>query len=140
MKLLTCAAVLLSMTALAEAQGKGKGKDKDKGNPPAARVDVNIRFGSVEVSAIRGYYTGAPGKLPGALSKGDLPPGLEKQLVRNGQLPPGLRTKLQPLPPDLDRRLPGICGGCRRGVVGPWAVLINDVTNVIYDIIDLTRL
>lgn len=138
MRLLICAAVLLWTPALVEAQGKGKGKDK--GNPQAGRVQVDIRFGAAEISAIRGYYAGSPGKLPGALSKGDLPPGLERQLVRNGQLPPGLRKKLQPLPPDLDRRLPGICGGCRRGVVGPWAVLINDVTNVIYDIIDLTRL
>ena len=46
--------------------------------------------------------------LPPGLAKrgGNLPPGLQKHLQKNGQLPPGLQKRLEPLPVDLDRRLP----------------------------------
>jgi hypothetical protein len=37
---------------------------------------------------------------------GKLPPGLQKQLDKNGRLPPGLQKRLEPVPADLNRRLP----------------------------------
>ena len=55
------------------------------------------------------YNKGAPTRgLPPGLAKrgGKLPPGLQKQLDKNGRLPPGLQKRLEPVPADLDRRLP----------------------------------
>ena len=89
---------------------------------------------------IRGYYRGEGGGLPpGLAKKGSLPPGLEKQLRRNGQLPPGLQKKIEPFPVVLEHRLPPPPPGCRRVMVDRWALLIHDSTNVVFDILDLTR-
>jgi hypothetical protein len=68
-----------------------------------------------------------------------LPPGHQKQLMKKGKLPPGIAKKMQPFPPDLERRLPPPPAGCRRVVVDQWAMLIADATNTVLDIIDLTR-
>ncbi len=70
---------------------------------------------------------------------GDLPPGLEKQLRRNGTLPPGLQKKLAPFPAGLEARLTPVLPGYRRVTVGGWALLIQDATNLVMDVIDLSR-
>jgi hypothetical protein len=122
-----------------DAQGKGKGKGKGKSSSP---VKGAVYFVEPDIRAIREYY--APGgSLPPGLAKrgGDLPPGLEKQLRRNGALPPGLQKKLAPFPRELDARLaalPPDCG-CRRVALGGWAILIQDASNTILDIIELSR-
>lgn len=124
--------LLLLLPSALLAQGKGKGKGKSKSNGPAFGADSRI---------ILDYYHPAGSGLPPGLAKrgGDLPPGLEKQLRRKGTLPPGLQKKLVPFPADLDARLGPVCGGCRRATLGTWALLIQDATNVILDIIDLAR-
>ncbi len=86
-------------------------------------------------------YFNAPGGLPPGLAKrgGDLPPGLEKQLRRNGRLPPGLQKRIVPFPADIEVRLAPIQPGCRRVRLGAWVLLIQDATNTIFDIVDLSR-
>lgn len=133
--LLTILALLaLALAPAAAAPGKGKGKSKSK-----------HAFKSGEVQIIMEYYGGCcdGGRegLPPGLAKrgGDLPPGLEKQLRRNGRLPPGLEKKVEPFPVELAHRLPPPPYGCRRVVYDRWAMLIQDATNVVLDIIDLRR-
>lgn len=113
--------VLLAVAPLALPQGKGKGKAKHDSDP-------DERFRPEETRVIAEYYRNA-----------NLPPGIQKQLRRKGTLPPGLQKKLAPLPPDLERRLPPPPPQCRRVIVGGVALLIADATNVVLDILDLTR-
>ena len=87
------------------------------------------------------YHKGKKSKnkgLPPGLAKrgGDLPPGLQKKLDRGGQLPPGLQKRLEPLPSDLDRRLPRLPEHWERVVVERDIVLIDRRTNRILDIIE----
>jgi len=87
------------------------------------------------------YHKGKKGKqkgLPPGLAKrgGKLPPGLQKQLDRNGQLPPGLQKRLEPLPADLDRRLPRLPEYWERVVLERDVILIDRRTNRILDIIE----
>ena len=82
------------------------------------------RFLPEERRAIEDYYRRINDKkkpktkgLPPGLAKrgGDLPPGLQKKLERDGQLPPGLQKRMEPLPVDLDRRLPSFAGRMGEG-------------------------
>jgi hypothetical protein len=85
------------------------------------------------------YHHAAPSKgLPPGLAKrrGKLPPGLQKQLDRNGKLPPGLQKRLEPLPADLDRRLPQLPQSWERVILERDVVLIDRRTNRILDIIE----
>jgi len=124
----------LSLAGLTLAgQGKGKGKDKH-GQESAATsspaVVVDVRFGSSDIRIISNYY---------GSRQQQLPPGLQKKVQRGGTLPPGWQKKVQAFPEDLERQLPRVPAGCRRVVSGPVAMLIQDATNVVLDIIELTR-
>jgi hypothetical protein len=133
--LLCLAAAPLLVSAAPQGKGKGKGQNKAPDSSPAA-----LRFRSQDVRIIVDYYHPAGGLPPGlAKRNGELPPGLEKQLRRNGKLPPGLEKKLAPFPSELEVKLPPVPSGCRRVTLGTWALLIRDATNVILDVIDLTR-
>ena len=122
---------LLPASLLAQGKGKGKGKG----------ASSSAVFGAADTRVILDYFHPAGSGLPPGLEKrgGDLPPGLAKQLRRNGTLPPGLQKKVVAFPAELDGRLGPVCGGCRRVTLGTWALLIQDATNVILDIIDLAR-
>ena len=76
--------------------------------------------------------------LPPGLAKrgGNLPPGLQKHLQKNGQLPPGLQKRLEPLPVDLDRRLPRLPDYWERVVLENDVILIDRRSNRILDIIE----
>ena len=76
--------------------------------------------------------------LPPGLAKrgGNLPPGLQKHLQKNGQLPPGLQKRLEPLPVDLDRRLPRLPDYWERVVLEKDVILIDRRSNRILDIIE----
>lgn len=134
------AAVPLGVLPALAKQGNGQGKGHGNGNGQGHGRQGETRFGRDEVPMIVDYYRSS-GNLPPGLAKrgGNLPPGLQKQLRRNGTLPPGLQKRMYAFPPDLDRRLPPVCGGCRRAYLDGWALLINDATNVVLDIIDLRR-
>jgi hypothetical protein len=103
------------------------------------------RFLPDERRAIEDYYRRINDKkkpktkgLPPGLAKrgGDLPPGLQKKLERDGQLPPGLQKRLEPLPVDLDRRLPRLPENWARVVVERDVVLLDRRTNRILDVME----
>ncbi|MEX0805205.1 MAG: hypothetical protein WD688_18065 [Candidatus Binatia bacterium] len=73
---------------------------------------------------------------PGLAKNGTLPPGFQKHLDKNGQLPPGLQKRLEPLPIDLDRRLPRLPEYWERVIVERHVVLLDRRTNRILDIIE----
>ena len=103
----------------------------DKGRPAL--------FLPEERRIIRDYYqSGATAGLPPGLAKrgGKLPPGLQKHLQKNGTLPPGLQKRLQPIPTDLDRRLPPVPEIWERVIIGRDVILLDRRTNRILDIIE----
>ena len=89
---------------------------------------------------IENYYRSLkPSKgLPPGLAKrgGNLPPGLQKHLDKNGKLPPGLQKRLEPLPKDLDSRLPGLPDYWERVILERDVILIDRRSNIILDIIE----
>jgi hypothetical protein len=85
------------------------------------------------------YQRSGPSKgLPPGLAKrgGKLPPGLQKHLDKNGKLPPGLQKRLQPLPVDLDYRLPRLPDTWERVILERNVILVDRRTNRILDIIE----
>ena len=84
------------------------------------------------------YHRGSPSKglPPGLAKKGKLPPGLQKHLDKNGKLPPGLQKRLEPLPPDLEVRLPRLPDYWERVILQEHVVLIDRRTQRILDIIE----
>jgi len=111
---------------------------------PAAALDTNRaeRFLPEERRIIEEYYHKSKKAkqkgLPPGLAKrgGNLPPGLQKQLDKNGRLPPGLQKRLEPLPVDLDRRLPRLPEYWERVILERDVVLIDRRTQRILDIIE----
>ena len=111
---------------------EGRGRDDDA---ESSRGGVPI-FTSQQRTLIASWFHNSRSNLPPGLAKRDrLPPGLEKQLRERGTLPPGLQKRWQPLPGDLDRQLPRLPAGYKRGVVAGHVILMNDKTSVIVDII-----
>lgn len=100
------------------------------------------RFSAEERRIIEEYYhKGKQSKkkgLPPGLAKrgGNLPPGLQKKLDRDGHLPPGLQKRLEPLPTDLDRRLPRLPEHWERVILERDIVLIDRRSNRVLDIIE----
>ena len=89
---------------------------------------------------IENYYrSGGPSKgLPPGLAKrgGNLPPGLQKHLEKNGRLPPGLQKRLEPLPQDLEARLPRLPDYWQRVILDRDVILIDQRSNRILDILE----
>ena len=89
---------------------------------------------------IENYYrSSGPSKgLPPGLAKrgGKLPPGLQKHLDKNGRLPPGLQKRLEPLPQDLDWRLPRLPDYWERVILERDVILVDRRSNRILDIIE----
>lgn len=81
------------------------------------------------------YKSGKKGKNmpPGLAKKEQLPPGLQKHIVKHGKLPPGLEGRL--LPVDLERTLSRLPAGYLRLRVGGDIVLLHDKTRVVFDVI-----
>jgi hypothetical protein len=67
--------------------------------------------------------------------KGNLPPGLAKQLARNGHLPPGLEYR--DLPQDLEQQLPSLPNGYQYQIVDNHVLLVQRATNLILDAIEV---
>jgi len=118
---------------------KHKGKGAAAGKHDSTQVAVNIFVGG-DREIIREYVSKYPqGGLPPGLAKrdGDLPPGLEKHLRKKGQLPPGLQKKVTALPLDLEGRLHPLEPGLRRGFLEGRAVIYNQKTALVLDVLDL---
>jgi hypothetical protein len=80
------------------------------------------------------------GDLPPGLAKRDrLPPGLERQLVRNGTLPPGLRKKYYRCPEELERTLPPPPPDCAHVLISGHIVLLNTRNFQIVDVFHFER-
>lgn len=97
---------------------------------------VNIAFGERDRYLIREYYGVTPQRKqlpPGLAKQGKLPPGIQKQLMRQGQLPPDVRYKY--FPRDLERQLSRLPDGYARVVVGGSFALIDKRTRVVFDVI-----
>jgi len=97
------------------------------------------RFLPEERRIIEAYYhkTGpSKGLPPGLAKKNKLPPGLQKHLDRTGKLPPGLQKRLEPLPADLESRLPRIPDYWERVVLERDVILMDRRTQRILDIIE----
>lgn len=123
--------MILALSApCAFGQGKGKGKSKTKDNGQAAAVSATVRFAAGDVRIIEDYYRPKVQQLP---------PGLEKKLQRGGTLPPGWQKKVQPFPHELAGRLGPVPAGCSRVISGRTALLIEDATNVVMDILELVK-
>ena len=113
---------------------EGRERDRDD-DAESSRGGVPI-FTSQQRTLITSWFRDSRSNLPPGLAKRDrLPPGLEKQLRERGTLPPGLQKRWQPLPGDLDRQLPRLPAGYKRGVVAGHVILMNDKTALIVDII-----
>lgn len=119
--------------APAWAQGKGKGKGHDKHGDDDQGEQY---YRDHDRDEARAWYNEHDNNLPPGLAKKDhLPPGLEKQLVRNGTLPPGLQKRIQPCPEELVRRLPPPPPDCAHVLVSGHIVLLNRRTNIILDVV-----
>src|SRR5580704_17384993 len=91
-------------TSHAQGNGNGRGKGHDKHDNDGDDDQVGHYYRHHEQDAARGWYYENEKHLPPGLAKKDqLPPGLEKQLVRRGSLPPGLQKRIQPCPQELER-------------------------------------
>jgi hypothetical protein len=116
-------------SAALASQGKGKkhGKHERVSNvhEDETRVAVGVTFGSADVRLIRRHYEAR---------YRNLPPGLQKKVARGGELPPGWKKKFEPLPIAVERQLPVLPTGYRRGVIDGHAVIYNSRTNVIVDV------
>jgi len=127
--------VLLSCSpsfAQGNSQSHGHGKGHDKHGDGDGRG--SYRYVS-HTEVIRAWYSENERHLPPGLAKKDrLPPGLEKQLVRNGTLPPGLEKRWYPAPVELERRLPPPPPDCAHVLISGHIVLLNRKTNLIVDV------
>jgi hypothetical protein len=97
---------------------------------------VRVVFSDDERHLIHSYYYDRyhNKKMPPGLAKKEtLPPGLQKQIVRNGRLPPGLEGRR--LPYDLERRLHRLPEDYIRVIIGTDVVLMDRRTRVIFDVI-----
>jgi hypothetical protein len=110
------------------------------GSSIAAAKDRPAHFLPEERRIIENYYRSAgPSKgLPPGLAKrgGKLPPGLQKHLEKNGTLPPGLQKRLEPLPRDLNSRLPRLPDSWERFILESDVILVDRRSNRILDIIE----
>ena len=105
----------------------------------AFNKDHPAHFLPEERKIIYDYYhrsSASKGLPPGLAKKGKLPPGLQKHLDKNGKLPPGLQKRLEPLPRDLEMRLPGLPEYWERVILQEHVVLIDRRTQRILDIIE----
>jgi hypothetical protein len=142
MRLITTVCIGIALLAgvpetRAQGNGRGRGHNKDvqeNQTTPAGHASI----GTGDARVIREWFS-QPANLnglpPGLAKKEQLPPGLQRQLVRNGQLPPGLQKKIQPLPPVLERQLTAVPEGTKRFVLNGSIVLLNQQSNVILDIV-----
>jgi hypothetical protein len=119
---LTLSTILLG--GLAYAGHKEKHWHEDKHG--RGRGGESCYFEQRDLPVLRSYY--------GPRYR-QLPPGLEKKLYRQGRLPRGWEGRLQPFPVVVERQLPPLLPGYRRGWMDGYAVLYVPHTGVIIDVV-----
>jgi len=140
-----CVAALFALSGSAvraqdegNGHGHGHGHDKDKHRDK----DYHSRYDDHDRGEMRSWYHDHEDRddLPPGLAKRDrLPPGLERQLVVRGTLPRGLRGRIEPIPDDLERRLPPPPPDYEHVAIGGHIVLMNRRTFFVLDIFHAER-
>jgi hypothetical protein len=121
---LSLAALLVFGVAMpSAAQGRAKSPREERAGGPIA-----VLFVPHDVELIRTHYR---------VQTRELPPALEKKLVRGGTLPPGWEKKLERFPATLERDLVVLPPGHARGVIDGNAVIYSPATHAILDIVSL---
>jgi hypothetical protein len=133
------AGVFCAFLAFGQGKGAGKANPRKHDNPPAkAAKQTYPAFRDAEIRILLDFYRPGSGHLPpGIARKGEFPPGIMKQLARGKGLPPGLAAKLEPLPEPLARQFPPPPPGYRRALCGNFALLLEDSTLLVVDIVNL---
>jgi len=129
---------ILSIVTCSLALGQGRGRGQGGGSAGSAAVASASGFGRDEARIIVDWFHDSKnlsGLPPGLANREELPPGLQRQLVRNGKLPPGLEKKIQPLPPVLIAKLPPLPDDRTRVIIGGNIILMEKGTSIIVDIL-----
>jgi hypothetical protein len=129
--------VLLMTVSVSFSQGRGRGQGGGAAAAPPASAAPG-GFGRDEARIIVDWFhdsNNLSGLPPGLAKREQLPPGLQRQLVRNGKLPPGLEKKIQPLPPVLVAKLPPLPEDRTRVIIGGNIILMEKSTSIIVDIL-----
>ena len=122
----------------AQGRGQGRGRGGRGGGVEQPNSGPSGTLTDDERNTIREWFsneTNLANLPPGLARRETLPPGLQRQLQRNGTLPPGLMERLQPLPADLEERLPPVPEGRRRVVLGGNVIILDEQTQQIVDLI-----
>jgi hypothetical protein len=121
-----------SLVAAPSGKGKREGDQAKVAAPAQPRVAVHVSnapraeyFTVEQVRVVREYYGPKYRKLP---------PGLQKKYARTGQLPPGWEKRMEPLPVVIERELPRLPEGHRRGVIDGHAIVYNSRAGTIIDV------
>jgi hypothetical protein len=120
---LILSAAMAAVLCLPAAAKHGKPGKPDKHGRDEERVEAYTHFRAGD-SAMIGRHCRVK----------SLPPGLQKKLYRTGHLPPGWEKNFAPFPVVVEQQLPPVCVGCRRGLIGNFAVVFDTRTSVILDI------
>ena len=109
MRLVSSLIIILALAAGSPglaAQGKGRGRAaqgnadvESQGDDHGNSLSVSVSIGRNDERLIRTWFSeprNMQGLPPGLAKKEHLPPGLQRQLVRNGKLPLGLEKKIEP--------------------------------------------
>jgi hypothetical protein len=136
---MTCFVLLMGISEL-HAQGRGRAKHAEPAvaGQSQTAVAASVTIGRNDERIIREWFaqpSNLRGLPPGLAKKEQLPPGLQKQLVRNGQLPPGLQKKLQPMPAVLESRLTPLQEGQKRVIINGSVILMDQRKNLILDVL-----
>ena len=99
----------------------------------AADAGVSVTFSDAEVRIISAWYDDHEPKKRGKAKRGELPPGIAKNLARGKSLPPGIA--MQHLPQELQRALPAMPAGYDRIIVDGKILLVEVATQVIHDVL-----
>jgi hypothetical protein len=103
--------------------------------PPAALAgNLHVVLSADEIKIIRAFYSDPAHSRPASRGrKGDLPPGIAKNLARGKPLPPGIAK--QRLPDSLERQLPRPPEGYERIVLDGRVLVVEIATQVVHDIL-----
>jgi hypothetical protein len=133
--------IALALSLTLSGQGKSGGKGKGKAAPQSQDAAPAVVFAEQDQRILRDWVRATPaGRLPpGLAQRGDLPPGLQKQLQRKGTLPPGLQKRISPFPPELANRLRPLPPGCNcdRVFLDGRALIVSRGANTILDVVNL---
>ena len=136
-RFVTLGLVVLASVSIAFGQGRGRGQGGGAASAQPSGA-VSGGFGKDEARIIIDWFhdsNNLNGLPPGLAKREELPPGLQRQLVRNGRLPPGLEAKIQPLPTVLVAKLPPLPDNRTRVIIGGNVILLDKTTSLIVDVL-----